>query len=157
MQTFDIVLIILIGSLSILQGLRHGFISQCVTIVSLFVGLWMVRLFGPTLNGWMEPVLNLPAAAVKTLSFCIIFLATFIAIMLAGKVLLKIVSLTFGKWIDYVLGILLAAVKICALLCVVIYLFDELNSTWLLVDQNVLDSSYLYNLSHTVRDFVWQK
>lgn len=157
MQTFDIVLIILIGTLSIFQGLRHGFISQCVTIAAVIAGIVLSRVFGDQVGAYLGSFFDFSPIALKVLSVCVIFLASFAVMMICGKILLKIVDLTVGKWVDHVLGIAFAALKICIILCVVTFLFDSLNASLQLFDQHTLDSSVMYKFFHSIQDYIWQK
>ncbi len=118
MHLFDIVC----GCAAILfvvLGIKRGFVEEVVRVVAVvgafFAGLSLYRRGAGYLG-----FLHLNGAAVSVIAFLVIFLASVLAIALAGIVIKKIVHLTVLGWIDRVCGGALGFVKVFFIVWIVV-------------------------------------
>ena len=80
-----IILICLIPAL--VQGLRKGFISQAISIVSLVVGIWASARFANIVTAWVSQYITASEQILKVIAFVLILVAVFFALGLLGKLL----------------------------------------------------------------------
>ena len=101
---FDLIIILTLAGYT-LSGFFSGFILQFARLFSLVGAFWAMRswtpLLAPRLEFVAEPSWRSIAAAV------IIFIVVLLAIGIIARLLKKLVSFSFGGWIDKLLGALL--------------------------------------------------
>lgn len=157
MQTIDIILAIFILVLGLVQGLRHGFIYQCVTIVSIIGGVWLSYLFADSVGAWLASISNATPTVTKVASFIIIFALLLLVLYLVSEVILGLLKVTIGEWIDKLLGIVFAMLKAFFFVCIAVYVFNSLNASEHFVSQEILDNSAIYGFACSTIDILWPK
>jgi membrane protein required for colicin V production len=100
MHTLDI-LFIIAGAFFIFVGVRRGLIGELFRLIALIVGFFVAFLYYPDLVKFCR--FNPPYLA-NAVTFTLIFLAVFLAIIGTGWLLKKIVHLTPLGWIDSFFG-----------------------------------------------------
>ena len=106
---FDFVIIGIVV-LFTFRGLWVGFLRQITTLVALLVGYVIAGQYHDKLFPFLRGVTENPHAVFWT-SYVILFAITYVATMLFGKGLAKVVELTIAGWFDKLLGGALGAVK----------------------------------------------
>lgn len=157
MQTIDIILAIFILGLGLVQGLRHGFIYQCVTIAAIIGGVWLSYLFADSVGAWLASISNASANVTKVASFVIIFSLLLLGLYLASETILGVLKIAFGEWIDKFLGVIFAIVKTFCFVCIIVYLFNCLNNCEHFVSQEILNNSAVYRLASSTIDILWPR
>jgi len=109
MHAFDIVFC-LFAAIFIIVGIRRGFIEEVVRLIALVAGflcgLLLYRQLVPKLS-----FLSLPPHVAGVVAFLCIFFACTIVLLLLGKIIKKIISLTMLGWLDRLGGGCIGAVK----------------------------------------------
>ena len=77
MNILDIIILICLVP-SIIQGLRKGFISQAISIVSIVAGVWASANFANLVSDWLAQYLEAPEQVLRIVSFAVIMIVVFI-------------------------------------------------------------------------------
>ena len=157
MNIIDIILLICFIP-AVVQGLRKGFISQAISIVSLIAGIWASARFADMVTEWISQYMNASEQVLKIVAFALILIVVFIVLGLLGRLLESILNFVMLGWINKLLGIVFSLTKAILIIGLVILLFSSLNNNFQLVKPETLDSSVLYqpvkNFADTIFPFI---
>lgn len=151
-----IILICLIPA--VIQGIRKGFISQAISIVSVIAGIWASARFANIVATWVSRYISSSEQILKIVAFALILVAVFILLGLLGKVLESILNFALLGWVNKLLGVIFSLMKAFLILGLVILAFNSLNNSFGLVKPEVIADSVLYdpvkNLADTVFPYI---
>ena len=143
MGVIDIVLgaLILFG---LVRGFMKGLFVEVASLIALVAGVYGAIHFSNfaaefllTKTAWNEKTINIVA-------FAITFIIIVLAIGLAGKALTKLANFAALGIINKLAGGIFGALKIALILSVVLNIFDKMNSTITLVNEQNIDETVLY-------------
>ena len=137
-----IILIALIPA--IIQGLRKGFISQAISIISIVAGIWASARFANIVTEWVSQYITASEQVLKIIAFALILVVVFIVLGLLGRLLESILKIVMLGWINKLLGLLFSLLKAVLIIGLIILAFSSLNSSIGLVKPEVIGSSALY-------------
>ena len=143
MNILDIILLICFVP-AIIQGLRKGFISQAISLISIILGVWASSRFSAIISEWIAQYISASDQVLKIISFTLILIAVFIILGLIGKLLEGIFKLVTLGWVNRVLGLVFALAKAFIIVGILIMVFNSLNDTFELVKPSVMKDSVLY-------------
>ena len=153
MSIVDIILLICFVP-ALISGIRKGFISQVISIVSLIGGVWVSYEFSEPVGAWLSQYIETTENVLKLISFIIIMIAVFAGLALVGKLLEGIINFVMLGWVNKLLGVVFALLKTGLIVGLVIMLFCSLNNSLHLVSDEVLAESVLFtplkNAAYTV-------
>ena len=151
-----IILIYLIPA--VIQGLRKGFISQAISIVSFIVGIWASARFANVVTAWISQYITASEQILKIVAFALILVVVFIVLGLVGRILESILNFAFLGWVNRLAGVIFSLLKTFLILGLIIIAFNSLNTTFGFVKPEVLADSVLYtplkNLADTVFPYI---
>jgi len=143
MGVIDIVLgaLILFG---LIRGFMKGLFVEVASLVALIAGVYgaihfssFAAEFLQTKTEWTEQTINITA-------FAVTFVIIVLAIGLAGKALTKLADFAALGIINKLAGGVFGALKIALILSIVLNVFDKLNNTITLLDDDTKQESVLY-------------
>ena len=137
-----IILICLIPA--IIHGVRKGFISQAIAIISFIAGIWASARFADMVSKWVSQYITASEQVLKIIAFAIILVAVFIALGLVGRLLEKILDFAFLGWVNRLAGVTFSVLKTALILGLVAMAFNSWNDSFGLVKPEVLEDSVLY-------------
>lgn len=143
MSILDVILLIYFIP-ALIQGLKKGFISQVISIVSLIAGVWMSFEFSTAVSAWLAQYVEASEKLLKIASFAIIMIGVFIILGIVGKSLEGILKFVMLGWLNRLLGVVFAFIKTGLVIGIVIILFNSLNNSLNLVSEETLAQSVLY-------------
>lgn len=153
MNIVDIILLICFVP-ALVQGLRKGFISQVIAIISIIAGVWVSARFTASASTWLAQYIEGSEQVLKVISFALIFIAVIAILAILGRLLERTVKLIMLGWLNRLLGMVLSLVKAGLIVGLVIMAFCSLNNTFSLVSEEVLNGSVLFpplkNMAYTV-------
>lgn len=153
MNIVDIILLICFIP-ALVQGLRKGFISQVIAIISIIAGVWVSARFTASASTWLAQYIEGSEQVLKVISFALIFIAVIAVLAILGRLLEGTVKLIMLGWLNRLLGMVLSLVKAGLIVGLVIMAFCSLNNTFSLVSEEVLNESVLFpplkNMAYTV-------
>lgn len=143
MNIIDIILLICFIP-AVVQGIRKGFISQVVSIVSLILGVWMSARFASIVSGWIGQWITASTQVLELVAFALIMILVFLVLGALGKVIEATIKLVMLGWLNKLLGVAFALLKTALIVGLVIMAFTSLNQTFGLVSPETLGESVLY-------------
>lgn len=143
MNILDIILLLCFIP-AIVQGVREGFIKQLISIVALIAGVWLSFEFSTLVGEWLGQYIEGSEDALKIVAFALILVVTIIGLSLVGKMIEKVFKLVMLGWLNTLLGIVFSIVKVGLVVGLLIMLFEPLNASFDLVQEDYLNSSLLY-------------
>lgn len=153
MNIVDIILLICFVP-ALVQGLRKGFISQVIAIISIIAGVCVSARFTASASTWLAQYIEGSEQVLKVISFALIFIAVIAILAILGRLLEGTVKLIMLGWLNRLLGMVLSLVKAGLIVGLVIMAFCSLNNTFSLVSEEVLNGSVLFpplkNMAYTV-------
>lgn len=141
------VLDIVLGAL-ILFGLVRGFLKglfvEAASLISLIAGVYGAMHFSNFAASFLENKTEWNEKTINIVAFAITFVIIILAIALAGKALTKLADFAALGILNKILGGVFGALKIGAILSVVLIIFNRFNNTITFVEQESIESSILY-------------
>lgn len=147
MGTLDIILLLCFIP-AIVRGIQKGFIEQVVSIISIFAGAWLAFKFTTPLSEWLTSYITLDAKLLHILSFTVVVMMSVFLLNIIGRLLSKTLSLASLGWINRLAGFLFSIVKAALIVGLLVFVFDNLNTKWNIVDANLLRESVVYSTLH---------
>ena len=139
---------------ALISGIRKGFISQVISIVSIIAGVWISYEFASALGIWLGQHIEAAENILKLIAFMLIMIGVFAGLALVGKLLEGIINFVMLGWVNKLLGVVFAMLKTGLVIGLVIMLFCSLNNNLHLVSEEVLAESVLFtplkNAAYTV-------
>ena len=153
MSIVDIILLICFIP-AIISGIRKGFISQVISIVSIIAGVWVSYEFSTQVGTWLGQHIEAADNVLKLISFAIIMIAVFAGLALIGKLLEGLINFVMLGWVNKLLGVVFSLLKTGLIVGLLIMVFCSLNNNLNLVSDEVLADSVLFtplkNIAYTV-------
>ena len=154
MNILDIIILICLIP-AVVQGIRKGFISQAISIVSLVVGVWASARFANIVGDWISRYITASEQILKVVAFAIILVAVFVVLGLLGRLLEGVIKLIMLGWLNKLLGVVFSLLKSFLILGIVVLAFNSLNATFGFVKPEVLADSVLYPVVKDLADAVF--
>lgn len=104
-------------ALLVVRGAWIGLVRQLTALLALYCGYFVASQYHTTLFPFLEEVSSNPKVVFLT-SYALLFIASYLIIMVVGKGLKFVVELSFVSWFDRLLGAVIGAAK--ALIIIVI-------------------------------------
>ena len=157
MNILDIIILLCLVP-AIVLGIKKGFISQVVSIISLIVGVWASARFANIVGEWLAQYINTSEQALKVIAFAIILLLVMLGLFLAGKLMEGFVKLITLGWLNKLLGVIFSLGKCLLIMGLVIMFFNYLNDMFHIVKPGFGDDAVLYpivkDLSYKVFPYI---
>lgn len=119
MTAYDLLVVGLFAAL-IVRGIWLGLLKQVTGLLALYLGYFAAGRYHDDLLPLLQDVSNNPKVVFLT-SYVLLFVATYVVIMLIGKALGVVISLTITSWFDRLLGAVVGFAK-AAILAVVMHM-----------------------------------
>ena len=153
MSIVDIILLICFIP-ALISGIRKGFISQVISIVSIIAGVWVSFKFSTQVGEWLGQHIEAAENVLKLISIVIIMIAVFAGLALIGKLLEGLIKFVMLGWVNKLLGVVFALLKTGLIVGLLIMVFCSLNNNLHLVSDDILAESVLFtplkNIAYTV-------
>ena len=144
MSTLDIIILVCLIP-AVYQGITKGFVTQLVSIVSIFLGSWMA--FHSSNAAFLALTQYLPdanPAVVHIAAFLIFFVLYVLVFNLIGRLIEKLLKFVMLGWLNRLLGFVFSIATGFIVISLLLVLFTSLNNTFGLVSQKTLAESVLY-------------
>ena len=150
MNTLDIILLVLFIP-GIIRGLTKGFLEQAISLVGIFLSVFLAYKFYGKVGELIGPVLGITDTALEIVSFVLILIVALVVLILLAKLLTKVMEMATLGWLNRVLGLVLSIFVTALVLGLLITVFDGLNEKFELAkDSPLISGSMMYSL---LRDF----
>lgn len=129
---------------AVIQGLRKGFISQVISILSIVVGVWAAARFTRIVMGWISQYITASEQIIGIVAFVLILIGVFLILGVVGKVLESILKLTMLGWLNKLLGMVFSTLKVILIIGLIFISFHSLAISSGLVSPDIFQKSALY-------------
>ena len=144
MNLLDIIFLIILLPM-VIRGISKGFISQAVTLLALLLGTWLAYRVTLLAGDDLSTALSISPKATNLILFAVAFVAVWAILAFVGRLIKGLLELALLDWLDKVLGGVFALATTALLGGLLVIMFDAMNDTTLLVDQEYLDGSFFYH------------
>ncbi|RED48764.1 CvpA family protein [Seonamhaeicola aphaedonensis] len=143
MGVIDIILgaLILYG---FIRGLMKGLFVEIASLVALVAGVWGAIHFSNFAADYLVEKVDWELKYINIVAFTMTFVVIVVVIFLAGKALTKIADFVFLGFVNKILGGVFGALKIAAILSVILIVFDKFNKSIPFANEDDLENSILY-------------
>ncbi len=143
MNIIDIILLLCFIP-AIINGIRKGFISQVISLLSLILGAWLSYKFATMVGAWLGKWIETSQELLNVISFIIIFVIVAAVLYAVGKILEKTIKIIMLSWLNKLLGVVFSVLKCAIIVGIVVILFDAINGVIPMVSKEHVDGSVLY-------------
>ena len=155
MNILDIIILITLIP-AVIVGVKKGFISQTISILTIIIGIWASSIFAVPITKWLTSNISADAQILKLASFAIIFTLIFVSLTIFGKIIEKQITATFLSGINKGLGGTLGALNYCLIVGVCLIAFDYINRIYnILPDTSVIDDSTMCKIVKNIADVIF--
>ena len=143
MAILDIILLLCFVP-AIVSGISKGFVKQVIDLVAILVAAWGAFHFSTTLGEWLGQYLTLDTTVLNVISFALIAIVAALVLHLIGALITKALKAVSLGFLNRLLGLVFAVLKVGLVLGLLILLFESLNSTLQLVKPEKLENAVVY-------------
>jgi membrane protein required for colicin V production len=144
MSILDIILLICFIP-AVIRGISKGFVEQLIALLSIIIGAWVAYHFGGTLSEWAAGYLQVNEKVLNVICFTLIIIVAVVLLFLVGRLITGVIKIVMLGWLNRLLGVVFALLKVALVLGLLVTLFTSLNDIFGLVKQETLDSSFMYS------------
>ena len=144
MNIIDIIFLAIMIPMMI-RGISKGFVSQAVLLITLLIGTYFAYLVTQMLGGDISEALKVSRKVGDVIVFAVAFIAVWAILAIIGMALKNLFKILLLEWVDKLLGGVFGLATITLVCGLAVIMFDALNDTALLVDQEYLDGSLFYH------------
>jgi len=143
MNWLDIVILCLLG-IGLIKGLYDGMIKQVVSLVALIVGIYLCSGAAQWLCGYLVQLEWFPQGAVHLTSYFLGFCIIVGVILLAGRIVHRIIDATPLSVFNHLIGGLVGLVLMVVLISVLLNLIEMVDHQSALIPQEIKVESRFY-------------
>ena len=143
MGTIDIIILACFVPAAFL-GLKNGFVKQSVSLVSIFLGIYLSVKFAPGAGQWLSERVSINPFWAKVIAFSAIFIAVAMALNLIGKLIDKLLELAMLGWLNRLLGLAVALVSGALVIGLLLFLVNSANDLLNFIPEEAIAESRFY-------------
>ena len=145
MSFIDIVFAVLLG-FAVYKGLKNGLFVEVASFVALVLGIYVAIKFSSLIGGvFSEFVPSWNPKYIEITAFIITFIVVVIGIHLSAKILTKLADFAFLGLINKIAGVIFSLLKTILALSVVLFIFEKINISNMLLSKETQENSIFYN------------
>lgn len=145
MTAFDAIILI-ISLIFVIRGIWVGFVRQIAFLIALPLGFIAASAFYRKLGHLLLPIISNPQASFLV-TYILLFIATYLVIIIIGKTIRKIISITLLGWFDRTMGGIFGLVKALFLSSLIYMILSGFASSPEPMFGNSVSASYLAGCS----------
>ena len=151
MNILDIIILICLVP-AVIQGIRKGIISQIISTISIFLGIWLACKFAIPIGSWLSGFIDASEQTLNITAFALILILICVGLLLLCKLLERVMELITLGWLNKLLGVVFALIKCILILGVAIFVFEYINTSFNFVSQEYIAQSSLYGVIKDIAD-----
>ncbi|MDR3297590.1 MAG: CvpA family protein [Prevotellaceae bacterium] len=142
MGIFDIIFALLFGY-AIYTGIKQGLVMQLASLLALLLGAYIAFKFSGLLAKWITGF-GVGDEAVALVSFSLTFVGVLLLTRLVGRVVEKIVKVSMLGWLNRLLGVVFAMLKVAFIVSIALYVVNSVDRMIPFLPQEQVSKSKLY-------------
>lgn len=151
MNTLDIILLLPLV-FGLIKGAWSGLIAELTGLISVALGVFIAARYRMDLTPFVQDQLGFSEQECELVSFILIFLATFLLVLIIGKMLTSAAKWAMLGPMNRILGAVFGCLKYFFFVLVAMYTFRIINENVELVKPDTLKTSIVYSSFENVLD-----
>jgi len=142
MNIFDLLFALLLGW-AIVMGVRQGLVVQATAVAALLLGTYISFKFSYLMAKWITDF-GVGAKAVAIISFTLTFIGVVAAARLLGSIAERLVRLVLLDWLNRLLGVVFAVIKMTLITSVVLFIINGIDKELGFMPRELVQKSKFY-------------
>lgn len=139
----DTIIAVLLGY-ALFKGFKNGFIISILSLISLFLGIYVSLHFSHFIKDWLASSTNSEGYTIGLVAFVLTFVGVLIGLHFLGKFLTSALSALALGLINKMAGALFEGIKLILILSVLIHIFQKINVHQIMISNDKLLESKMY-------------
>ena len=135
---------------AIIQGIRKGFIAQVIAIVSIVAGIWLSFKFSNLIASWLGNYIQASGNVLHIVAFALILILVILGLAAIGKLIEATIKIVMLGWLNKLLGVVFALLKVVLVIGLFILLFDSVTTALEIDCSKTISESLFYT---PIKDF----
>ena len=119
-------------------------IKELASIVGVIAGIFLAKNYYPYLDLKLKPIFESDANFISILSATVIFLITIMLFKIIAKILTKLLKIIALGLLNRIIGSVFGVIKTILLLCIVVFIFSNINRLISIIEAEKLNQSFFY-------------
>ena len=136
------------------SGFSKGLIKELASILGVIIGVFLAKNYYPYLDIKLKPIFESEAGFISILSAILIFLLTIMVFKIIAKFLTKFLKIIALGLLNRIIGSVFGIFKTVLLLCVLVFIFSNINNVTGLIKAEKLSQSFFYSKIEKINSFI---
>ena len=137
-----------------IKGIYKGFIGEIASVIGLLLGIYLASNFSSKLSYYLEGFIDWQDNYLLSLSFFILLVLTILIVSVTGKLITKLAKLIALGIFNKLLGGVFGLVKNVLILSVIAVMFNMMNDSLKLIEEDKLELSIYYKSFIKVNELI---
>lgn len=136
------------------SGFSKGLIKELASILGVIIGVFLAKNYYPYLDIKLKPIFESEAGFISILSAILIFLLTIMVFKIIAKFLTKFLKIIALGLLNRIIGSVFGIFKTVLLLCVLVFIFSNINNVTGIIKAEKLSQSFFYSKIEKINSFI---
>lgn len=136
------------------SGFSKGLIKELASILGVIIGVFLAKNYYPYLDIKLKPIFESEAGFISILSAILIFLLTIMVFKIIAKFLTKFLKIIALGLLNRIIGSVFGIFKTVMLLCILVFIFSNINNVTGLIKAEKLSQSFFYSKIEKINSFI---
>ena len=136
------------------SGFSKGLIKELASILGVIIGVFLAKNYYPYLDIKLKPIFESEAGFISILSAILIFLLTIMVFKIIAKFLTKFLKIIALGLLNRIIGSVFGVFKTVLLLCVLVFIFSNINNVTGLIKAEKLSQSFFYSKVEKINSLI---
>tara|TARA_B100001287_G_C22634092_1_gene506655 strand:- start:261 stop:758 length:498 start_codon:yes stop_codon:yes gene_type:complete len=136
------------------SGFSKGVLKELASIIGVVVGIFLVKNYYQYLDLKLKPIFESDTILISFLSALLIFLITIILSKIIAKLLTKVLKIIALGLLNRIIGSFFGMIKTVLLLCIMVFIFSNLNKVIEIAEREQLNESFFYTKIEKINGFI---
>lgn len=136
------------------SGFSKGLIKELASILGVIIGVFLAKNYYPYLDIKLKPIFESEAGFISILSAILIFLLTIMVFKIIAKFLTKFLKIIALGLLNRIIGSVFGIFKTVLLLCVLVFIFSNINNVTGLIKAEKLSQSFFYSKVEKINSLI---
>ena len=136
------------------SGFSKGLIKELASILGVIIGVFLAKNYYPYLDIKLKLIFESEAGFISILSAILIFLLTIMVFKIIAKFLTKFLKIIALGLLNRIIGSVFGIFKTVLLLCVLVFIFSNINNVTGLIKADKLSQSFFYSKVEKINSLI---
>ena len=136
------------------SGFSKGLIKELASILGVIIGVFLAKNYYPYLDIKLKPIFESEAGFISILSAILIFLLTIMVFKIIAKFLTKFLKIIALGLLNRIIGSVFGIFKTVLLLCILVFIFSNINNVTGIIKAEKLSQSFLYSKVEKINSLI---